>query len=242
MRERSEVQDYETELAFIIQHHDKLAEIMNQALHHLRDPTACKSIRDQLEHWNLYLHRSYVISELYRPTLKQSSPYLGTTAALKATCIESLANTVDAFLGLENITRFARHSWAAVHRALSSALLLGILREPVKNQRVRMLIDKLVVIMSELSLTVDPSEASAPIARAMSALSRLNYQEVGKARAGRNEDQISAILWTGGDSEASSTSNGQSFAGSPTTDNSTDGSPYALMDKILWGSQRTTSL
>jgi hypothetical protein len=66
-------------------------------------------MKDQLKHWNLYLHKSYVTSELYRPTLKHNTN-LETTAALQATYIESLADTVKAFLGLENITRFIRQS------------------------------------------------------------------------------------------------------------------------------------
>jgi hypothetical protein len=78
----------------------------NRVSHPLRDAKAYKSMKDQLEHWKLYLHWSYVTSELYRPTLNQSGTESETTTALQATCMESLADTVDAFLGLENITRF----------------------------------------------------------------------------------------------------------------------------------------
>ena len=209
VRERAEPKDYQRELLFITGRRDELAAIINLASHHLRDTTACKSMKDQFEHWNLYLHRSYVASELYLPALKHSSLDSETTTSLKATCVESLANTVEAFLGLENVTRFASQSWAAVHRALSSALLLGILNEPVKSQRVRTLLDRLIAVMSDLSLTLDPSEVSAPIIRSISALRHLNSQEVGKGALGHNLDESS---------------------------------PYALMDKILWGTQRMSPI
>ena len=237
VRERSEVQDYRRELLFILERRDELAGMMNQASHHLRDTTACKSMKDQLEHWNLYLHRSYVTSELYRPTLKQSNPNSEATASLRATCIESLADTVDAFLGLENITRFARQSWAAVHRALSSALLLGILRQPARNQRVRMLLDRLITVMSDLSMSLDPSEVSAPITRSVSALRHLNSQEVEIVHSGLPAGGISPVCWKESDSEASSMLMAPSRSITSTPDKANEVSPYALMDKILWGTQ-----
>jgi len=211
--------------------------MMSQASHFLKDATACKTMKDQLEHWNLYLHRSYVISELCRPILKQSSPNSEVTASLKATCVESLADTVDAFLSLENITRFARQSWAAVHRALSSALLLAILKVPIQNQHVRTLLDRLITSMSDLSSTLDPSEVSAPVARSILALRRLTLQELGKALPKRNIGDNAQVFWKEGESDASPMSNWSPLSTSLAPDNSNEGSPYALMDKILWGTQ-----
>jgi hypothetical protein len=242
VRERYELHDYQRELLFIIERRDELAGIMNQASHHLRDATACKSMKDQLEYWNLYLHRSYVTSELYRPTLKHSSHSSDAITSLKAMCVESLADTVDAFLGLENITRFARQSWAAVHRALSSALLLGILKEPIKNQHVRTLLERLITVMLDLSLTLDPSEVSAPITRSISALQRLNSQNVMKVAPGRNAGRNSPVFSKECDSEGSSMFNESSLIIPSFSDRSNEGSPYALMDKILWGTQRMSSM
>jgi hypothetical protein len=70
---RSEPMDHQRELLYIMEHQGELAGMMNQASHHLRDAKACKSMKDQLKHWNLYLHKSYVTSELYRPTLKHNT-------------------------------------------------------------------------------------------------------------------------------------------------------------------------
>jgi hypothetical protein len=224
-----------------MEHQGELAGMMKQASHHLRDAKACKSMKDQLEHWNLHLHKSYVTSELYRPALEHSTS-LETTAALQAACIESLADTVDAFLGLENIIRFARQSWAAMHRALSSALLLGILKGPVQNQRVRTLLDKFILVMSDLSSTLDPSEVSGPITRSLAALRHLNSQGVGSMRSGGNIIGNSPVLWREGEFEVFSVSNELSTLVSLSGDKSNDGSPYALMDKILWGEHRTPSI
>jgi hypothetical protein len=129
-----------------------------------------------------------------------------------------------------------------VHRALSSALLLGILKEPVKNQHVRTLLDKLVAVMSELSLTLGPFEVSAPIARSLSALRRLNSQAVRGVRSGGSVDGNVQVLWREGECEGSAMSNESPLSVSPAPDKSNDGSPYALMDKILWGTHRISSV
>jgi hypothetical protein len=240
VRERSEPQDYELERLVIIDHRDELAAMMKHALPHLRDVMVCKSMKDLLEHWNLYLHRSYVTSELYRPALKHRDSTSEPKAHLKATCIESLADTVDAFLGLQNITQFANQSWAAVHRSLSSALLLGILKEPIKAQHVRILLDKLIAVMSDVSSTLDPSELSAPITRSVSALRLLNSQDVESAHIGRNLSASLTTMWNEGNPKVSSVVNDSSQSTPSVCDNSSQGSPYAVMENILWGRQRVS--
>jgi hypothetical protein len=241
IRDRAGPQDYEHELLVIIDRRDELAGMMRQASHHLRDATACKSMKDQLEHWNLYLHRSYVTSELYRPTLKRSTPNSELKAHLRQTCIESLADTVDAFLGLQNITRFANQSWAAVHRSLSSALLLGILKEPVRNQRVQTLLEKLIAVMSDVISTLDPSELSAPITRSVSALRILNSPDRKGATIERRQTDSSPINWNEVTSNTLSVFNESSHSNPTTSDTSNELSPYMLMDNILWGMQRGSS-
>ena len=238
IRDRSGSHDYEHELLVIIDRRDELAAMMKQALHHLRDATACRSMKDQLEHWNLYLHKSYVTSELYRPTLKRGAADSELKAHLRETCIESLADTVDAFLGLQNMTRFANQSWAAVHRSLSSALLLGILKEPNRNQRVRILLEKLITVMSEVTSTLDPSEISAPIARSVWALRLLNSQDIKRER---KQTVPSIPNWNEMSPNMLSMFNEPWYSNASASDTSNEGSPYMLMDNILWGTQRMSS-
>ncbi|KIW74379.1 hypothetical protein Z517_12319 [Fonsecaea pedrosoi CBS 271.37] len=237
VRERSKHTDPRQELIRINRHQEDLSRMMDHALHHLKDATACQSMRDQLEHWNLYLHRSYILSELYRSALKrrQTSSELGN---FRATCLENMANTVDAFLGLSNVTRFATQSWAAVHRSLSSALLLGILKQPHSKPRVRTLLDKLIVVMSSINSSLDPNEHSAPIARAVRALARLNAHHGSEVGTEYSASGDTIPTW-----ERGTSSDTLMYYGHPSNEASGDDggrsedSPYELMEKILWGSQ-----
>jgi hypothetical protein len=264
----------------IIIHRRALEDIMADAADFLRDSRRCRSQREQLEHWVLYLHMSYTTSELCRPAVTSyrdapstspppptpSSPNPQATqptnlASLRSTLITSLANTVEAFLGLQNITPFAVRSWAAVHRSLSSALLLGILAEPARNPRARALLEKLVSVMLDVVAAVkDPAELNGPVARSVAALKKI------LAVQGSATNSNSTPSATGSTPVADPTNPNASGLAAPqrpdykaTTTAMTDpiaalqaaaiasaegaldvdpelqASPYALMDSILWG-------
>jgi hypothetical protein len=234
-RERSASLKSQDELLKLVRRRDQLALIMKHATHHLRDTTGCKSMKDQLEYWNLNLHRSFVMSELYRPTLKPSKSELKSTRELRATCIESLGDTIDAFLGLQDVTSFAKQSWAALHRSLSSALLLGILKEPAKNERVQILIDKLVAVLLEVNSQLNPSEVSGPIQRSVSALRQLNHLDGAYCASLASNPEISPMSDSA--SGAVRTVSFLSEVASPASDASSEESPYTMMEKILWGAQ-----
>jgi len=223
--ERSGSLGLQRELLMIIKRRDQLAAMMRQASPHLRDVAACMSMKDQLEYWNLSMHRSYVTSELYRPTL-ESTRGTGSPADLQATCVEALADTLDAFLGLSNVTSFANLSWAAIHRSLSSALLLGVLKEPSRNDRVRTLIDRLITVMLEFNTSADPSEVSTPIVRSVEVLRRFNTPA---AEMAPSMESLSPM-----DKPKSSLSALESAIASSASGNLYEGSPYSLMNRIIW--------
>lgn len=229
VRERTHHTDFKVELARIQSHRDELERMMERAVLHLRDASASRSVRDQLEHWNLYMHRSYILSELYRSTMRRK----GTPSelqSLRTICLDHLADTVDAFLGLQSVTRFATQSWAAIHRGLSSALLLGILKQPRQNQRVHLLLDKLVAVMTSINSSEDPTEVSAPISRAIAALSRLNSD----AKADRHGSKsVSTATWEPG-LTAEAIMHPEKQAEDLERKPSSEGSPYEVMEKILW--------
>jgi hypothetical protein len=233
VRERSLSPEFQHELSLIIKHRDELAGIMKGAAHHLREVTACRSMKDHLEYWNLHLHISYVTSELYRSTLRHQKAESETTASLRETCVDSLADTVEAFLGLQNLTSFAKTSWAAIHRALSSALLLGILEEPLENQRVRTLLKRFMTVMVNVNSDLGPSELPAPVSRSLSALSRLialHARDQSQTCTGvqtREHDDVGGPSWVVGESPLAISSG----SGSPG-----ERSPYAVRDRILCGS------
>ncbi|EME81452.1 uncharacterized protein MYCFIDRAFT_139761 [Pseudocercospora fijiensis CIRAD86] len=230
-------QHFGIHVARINQHREEIANIMRDAAEHLRDSRKCTSSRETLEHWALYLHTSYAMSELCRPAISpRTSSEL--VKGFKSVCVENLVNTIEAFLGLNNITFFARQSWAAVHRALSSALLLGILGEHRVNERARKLIGRFITLMSDITSTVDPTEASAPVQRGITALRKLNIEE---ARSSFNE-----LTPTDGGATVAPVDNdgtlkidhSQIFtpANSDTTVTAEEeNSPYSILNTILWG-------
>lgn len=230
VRERTHHSDFRLEMARIDSHRKDIEEMMEHAVRHLRDATACTTIKDQLEHWNLYMHRSYILAELHRTALRRKGtpPEL---IDLRATCIGHLADTVDAWLGLQNVTRFATQSWAAIHRSLSSALLLGILKQPQENRRVQLLLEKLIQVMSSINSSSDPTEVSAPIARAIGALARLNAGTGPELVLQRSMKVVSGPSWDPANLTADALLYGESPAEKKS---SSEGSPYEVMEKILW--------
>ena len=90
------------QIARIGEHRDALAKILREASEYLRDSRLCTDAKQTLEHWGLYLHSSYHMSELCRPAISPTAdPEL--SKAYMRTCIDNLVNTVEAFLGLNNI-------------------------------------------------------------------------------------------------------------------------------------------
>lgn len=245
-------------LSRIAERRQEIQQIMLDAADYLRDSRKCRSMRNQLEHWALYLHMSYITSELCRPAISPSMADHELARPLRKACIDSLANAVEAFLGLQNMTVFASRSWAAVHRSLSCALLLGILKEPERNERARMLLEKLISVLTDITSKVDPTELSTPVTRSMIALRKLlNLQDASKQQQKQGMVNTSQGMIPN-TTTASSTPNmtgysiddiNGAFVGDDATfgiiqsplmaDLDSEASPYALMDSIIWGVKRT---
>ena len=203
---RSEKMTLQWEIMRIEKRREEVREIYRQSAIHLRESSACASMKDHLEHWNWHMHRSYVVSELCRPMLaKRSDRRVDEVRRLRGVCIEALTDTVEAFLQLQNLTVVARTSWAAVHRSLSSALLLGIMKESARDDRIHGLLAKLISVMSSMEY-LDVSEVPAPVARAVAALQQLNDNDTDDHLSTSASDgdsphqQMHNILW-GADSE-----------------------------------------
>lgn len=242
-------------LSRIAERRQEIQEIMLDASDYLRDSRKCRSMRNQLEHWALYLHMSYITSELCRPAISPSMAGHDLARSLRKACVDSLANTVEAFLGLQNMTVFASRSWAAVHRSVSCALLLGILKEPERNERTRMLLEKLISVLTDITSKVDPTELSTPVTRSMIALRKLlNMQDATKRQQTvmtpqpgmmQSATASSTPNWTGysiDDINGALVGDEAAFGltQSPLmTDLDSEASPYALMDSIIWGVKRS---
>ncbi|KAF2877862.1 hypothetical protein BDV95DRAFT_4903 [Massariosphaeria phaeospora] len=244
VRERQRAQTSHDALIRITEHRNHLQEIMGDAADYLKDSRRCRSMRDQLEHWALYLHISYITSELCRPAISPSTAALDLSKTLRKTCIDSLTNTVEAFLGLQNMTPFATRSWSSVHRSLSSALLLGILGEQNRNERARSLLSNLIQVLGDLTATVDPAELSLPITRSVAALQRLldiPLPASATRKTSESGSQASPTLatFTADDLNSALNFDESSLTQSPLLGLEIDSSPYALMESIVWGSKRS---
>jgi hypothetical protein len=244
VRERQRPQNSHDGLIRITEHRNELQEIMVDAADYLKDSRRCRSMRDQLEHWALYLHISYITSELCRPAISPATAGLDLSKTLRKTCIDSLTNTVEAFLGLQNMTPFATRSWAALHRSLSSALLLGILGEHNRNERARGLLQNIIQVLGDFTKDVDPIELASPITRSVSALERLlRITSSANRKASESSSQASPTMnaFSADDINAAlNNSEGTVFSQSPLLGLDLDSSPYALMESIVWGAQKET--
>ncbi|KAF2134637.1 hypothetical protein P153DRAFT_362389 [Dothidotthia symphoricarpi CBS 119687] len=242
VRERQRPQNSHDALIRITEHRQELQEIMVDAADYLKDSRRCRSMRDQLEHWALYLHISYITSELCRPAISPSTVGLDLSKTLKKTCIDSLTNTVEAFLGLQNMTPFATRSWAAVHRSLSSALLLGIIGEQNRNERARNLLQNMIQVLGDFTKDVDPAELASPITRSVSALERLlKLTSSGDRRMSETGSQASPTMHTftvEDINQALNNGDGGILSQSPLLGLDLESSPYALMESIVWGAQK----
>ncbi|OQN99860.1 hypothetical protein B0A48_14630 [Cryoendolithus antarcticus] len=225
---------------------DAVSKIMREAADYLRDSRKCTNPRENLEHWALYLHSSYYLSELARSAISpRADPHLA--KAYRSLCVENLSNTVEAFLGLNNITSYARFSWSAIHRGLGSAILLGILGEHTKNERARDLLARFITAIHDITVNIDPQEIAAPLQRGIAALRRLNIHEAAGSEyyhdyvpaEGANADGL--ILGVDGSLQLESGLQGNLYT---PPDSVLEGagvknehSPYSVLNTILWGNE-----
>jgi hypothetical protein len=261
VRDRTKTMSSRQLFTRITSHRNQIDSIMTETADYLRDSRTCKSVQESLEHWALYLHVSYIVSELCRPAISPSTASYELSSAFKQTCIDSLVSTVEAFLGLQNITPYARQSWAAVHRSLSSALLLGIMGEHAHNQRARRLLGRFVALMSDMQSALDPQELAAPLERAISALKKLDIQEsrpprfiedivMGGEQQQQQQQQQHASASPGmvagvdhssvfpsasNNVAAAAAATATATASSSSTCVDEEYSPYSVLNSILWG-------
>jgi hypothetical protein len=261
VQQRSIPRPKRRQLLDITEHRNQLLQLISQSESHLVELLKCKSMKEQLQYWNLYLHQSYTFAELCRPCIRTQNHReedREAVTSIKALCIKSLADTVEAFLGLANITKFATQSWAAVHRSLSSALLLGILGEPSRDSRVASLLTKLSTVMSNVISSVDSVEITAPLARSVAALQHLVSKSAGTKTFPGSVDfgfgthnftfhsplASSRLGSLDSDSQFPTDSNyspsillmsSTSGTSPESTDDSKANSPYTVLNSIMWG-------
>lgn len=119
-----------------------------------------------------------------------------------------------------------------MQRALSSALLLGIIREHTKSSHIHALLQDLLTVMTNLNKDTDPTEVPAPMARGIMAL-RIFLQ--GPDAMDVDNNPWSFLGHARGEKSQSETT---SLASPTMSERSPYGnSPFSLLGDILWGTQ-----
>jgi hypothetical protein len=238
IRDRAEPVEPRIQISRIHAHRDTIALIIAEASPHLRDSRHCSSVRESVEHWGLYMHSSYVLSELFRPAIGRAASTACTELAqlFRQACVESLIDTVEAYLGLNGVTHLARQSWGAIHRGLSSALLLGILGEHRRHQRAADMLARFVNLMTELITNRDQNEWCLPMERGVRALKKFLVEAETSSTALKLDsshfNKARAIAASPLFSPAETVRGSDSFASSSP---GTDSSPHSVLNMILWG-------
>ncbi len=143
----------------ILELHNRLFDISGQAIIYLKVLTACRSHRDQIEHWNFLLHMSYTSAELLRPRVEGGDLDIGQTFDLRSLRVGHLTDVVDAFLGLQNVMPTVKTSQVAVQKALSCALILGKMRELSDSPAIRAILERFTTLLSRDQADLRPSES-----------------------------------------------------------------------------------
>ncbi|KAH6638479.1 fungal-specific transcription factor domain-containing protein [Boeremia exigua] len=150
--------------------------IFSQSSPHLQERSACLRMHDRLEHHTINIHINFMISVICRPAFLGSDlDDCDDKTALAERGKAALTSTVSHFLCLHRLTTYAVRTWTTLHEALSSALLLELLREPDKSAELTGLQNEFleVVISSLDSGSTVQTGLSKPHARAIAALRKI---------------------------------------------------------------------
>lgn len=109
----------------------ELDQIILDAAPRLRNRHDCVTTEDHIQRLTLKLRSSYLISEICRRSLKPSSSGLpvkqkAATSHLCRECIDSLVDTIEAFIDLHTLIPRGSRSWIFLHSAISAAFLLSV--------------------------------------------------------------------------------------------------------------------
>jgi hypothetical protein len=171
VRERHSQQDVNVILHKMHDHEREIENILVNAVQTIRDYQYCHEFVDRGQHWVFKLHRCYILSEVCRPAVSPSAPKTELARRMRQTCIDSLAGVVEAWNGLYHLAGLTQRSWPAMHRALSSALLLGILKDTSHHE----LLVEFLRALEECTAGIDHSDLVPPIQRSIFWLRKLTH-------------------------------------------------------------------
>jgi hypothetical protein len=207
VRERHSQRDMHQTMLRMAKHEMEITDIEAGARETIRDINACYEFTDRAQYWIFQLNKSYIVSELCRPAISPGAPKTELSLRMRATCIEALASSVRAWVALFRVSNLTIRSWPATHRALGSALLLGILKETERDAGTRAMLVDFLAALEDPTVGLHPSDMPPPVQRSIYWLRKLTAPLYGGA----------------------STTSSPMFP-----DISSEDSPYALLENMMW--------
>lgn len=139
----------------------ELTKILADAEPHLQSEDYCFTLKDHIERLTLKLRSSYLVSEICRRSLKQNTTNRNTAATaprLCHECIDSLIDTIKAFIELHEIIPHGSRSWIHLHSAISSAFLLSVDEGGQSDPNVWSILRRLEKVLSALTTSLDNND------------------------------------------------------------------------------------
>lgn len=131
----------------IREYKQRIHRMLAEATPHLRIRERCRTLAEHIERTELRLHSSYLLSVLGRVSLDPLSHLDDTRRALiREDCVNSLVDTIDAFVELHEINSHCSRSWISLQRSIASAFLLIANDDGAQNWE---LIDRLERVLAD---------------------------------------------------------------------------------------------
>ncbi|KAL2802493.1 hypothetical protein BJX63DRAFT_107822 [Aspergillus granulosus] len=120
MTHRSELRPHE-----IHEYVQQIRNILAETAPHLQYREHCLSLANNIERAELRLHSSYYISVLCRVSLNPDAiKDDGKRERIRQECLTNLVSTIEAFIELHTMSKYASRTWISVQRTIASAFLL----------------------------------------------------------------------------------------------------------------------
>lgn len=149
----------------ILSNVENIESIRSRVAGHLKGVAGCSNIRQRCEYYALSLHIAFVVAWLCRPALRNRSAYQGPEnirRQLADKCKMNLLESIRSYVQLHSLSILASRSWAIMHNALSSALLLGLIGATKTDPSVRYLQGQIIDILSNGPVSEGEQQSGDP--------------------------------------------------------------------------------